>query len=482
VPIVEVLRSVTALSSLSDQDLDTLAAVLEPLQVQGGEVVFKTGDPGDGAYFLSAGSCRLLVYDRLVRAYSAGSLFGELSLMDDRPRTGTLVAETACTLHRLSRAALDQLPAALLARFYRALGGMLSGYLRDSEPFFKSMEVLLIQDGGCAPGYNPVTAFLSEYLEKAGHAVFVTAEGFRSLIGNQPQDFRALVYDKTLFDQLDHIPGVIFSPPLREARGADFRSERFPQFKEAALQQRALQTLQDRRVRVVVGIGGNGTFKGIHALAKLTDDIRFFFVPVTIDSDVSGTECIGEYTGVEVGAEKIRCYMADARSHKRMYIVELMGAQGGYHALHSCLGAGAHLAVLPGHAQDLPALVQALADRDHTVIVVAEGYQRDLRRQQQYPGNAAEFFRDELLQAGLKTRQKIVCESFSRDIRGAGANNMDLMLSQRMARKVSQLLADGRTDVMPSVNSSQEGAIPFSEVRTNNSVLPGLASLANRLY
>ena len=37
---------------------------------------------------------------------------------------------------------------------------------------------------------------------------------------------------------------------------------------------------------------------------------------------------------------------ADARTHQRCYIVEMMGADGGFHALHSCIGGGAHYAAL----------------------------------------------------------------------------------------------------------------------------------------
>ncbi|HCH61208.1 MAG TPA: hypothetical protein DFR83_00290 [Deltaproteobacteria bacterium] len=480
--MVQALKQVTALSQWSDAELAALAAVLQPRTVEAGSHIFQEGEPGDAAYFLIEGSCRLTVGGRSVRTYAPGGLFGELALLDERPRTGSLQAVTPALVGGLGKAQLASLSPPMAAKVYEALATVVSGYIRESEPFFRQMDVLLIQDGGCAPGYNPVTAFLTEYLEKAGHAVFVTAEGFKSLIGNRPTDYRALVADRKRFDRLDHVPGVIFSPPLREARGADFRSERFPEFKRPALQQQAIENMRGRGVRVVVGIGGNGTFKGVQALAAQCPEIHFFFIPVTIDSDVSGTECIGEFTGVEFGSEKIRCYMADARTHKRMYIIEMMGAHGGFHALHSCLGAGAHLAVLPNHEYDFEALVPALADRDQTVIVVAEGYKRAHRRETGFSGNAAELFRDELLAAGLQTRQKIVCEPFSRDIRGASPNNMDLTLSQRMARKVVALLEEGRSSLMPSVNGNEEGAIPFSEIGTDNTVLNDLASLANRLY
>lgn len=45
--------------------------------------------------------------------------------------------------------------------------------------------------------------------------------------------------------------------------------------------------------------------------------LSVFFIPVTIDSDVSGTECIGQHTAVEIGAEHIRCFVADGETHQR---------------------------------------------------------------------------------------------------------------------------------------------------------------------
>jgi hypothetical protein len=86
------------------------------------------------------------------------------------------------------------------------------------------------------------------------------------------------------------------------------------------------------------------------------------------------------------------------------------------------------------------------------VIVVAEGYKAEERKAKGLKQNAAEYFRDELLAAGLQTSQRIVCEAFSRDIRGAKPNNID-----------------------------REYAIHFDEIRTENSVDSDLAQLANRL-
>jgi 6-phosphofructokinase 1 len=354
--------------------------------------------------------------------------------------------------------------------------------MRESKDIYNEIDVLLIQDGGCAPGYNPVTAFLTESLEKAGRQVYIAAAGFKSIVLNCTRDYHRLINDPDTYRDLEQIPGVIFAPPLREARGADFRTERYPDFKEEKNQQTAAANIISRHTKVFIGIGGNGTFSGIKALSKLLPaTIQIFFIPVTIDSDIYGTDCIGEYTGVEVGAEKIRRYMADARTHKRFYFIEMMGARGGYHALHSCLGAGAHLAVLPSSSHDLSKIIASLKQRDSAVIVIAEGYKTKERQVQQYQGNAAEFFRDELLAAGLKTGQRIVCEGYSRDIRGAAPNNLDIMLAQRMARKLTAMVQAGQSKKMPAVLSGQESSIDFDDIRTDNSVESGLASLANRL-
>ncbi len=78
------------------------------------------------------------------------------------------------------------------------------------------------------------------------------------------------------------------------------------------------------------------------------DDDDYGVVPVTIDSDVGGTETVGQHTAgvcgrahlyscycffsrfvsVEFGAEKIRCYVADAATHHRCYLLEVMWTRG----------------------------------------------------------------------------------------------------------------------------------------------------------
>ncbi len=372
----------------------------------------------------------------------------------------------------------------LLARV--KVGQRISSHLKKTEfetrKMFQEIDVLLIQEGGCAPGYNPVTAFITYHLEAQGRNVYATREGFKSLVQGKGDDFIRLAYDPALYKKLDHIPGVFHAAPLSEFRGAHLRSERYKDFLKNEVQKKAAATIKRKKVRAIIAIGGNGTFKGTRSLCELLPtSIQAFFIPVTIDSDVADTDCIGQHTGVEMGAEKARCYMADARTHKRIYIVEMMGASSGFHALHSCLGARAHLAVLPNSVIDHKKVVQALNKRDECVIVIAEGYKKEEREAQRIEDNAADFFYKELLATGITIKRKVVCEPFSRDIRGAAPNNMDISLAQRMAYNVASYLKEGTSRLMPAVQSGKEFAIPFNEIKTDNMKEKDLLVLSDRL-
>lgn len=124
-------------------------------------------------------------------------------------------------------------------------------------------------------------------------------------------------------------------------------------------------------------MGGNGSAEGVKGLQRLLPArIRCFFVPVTLDSDIAHTECIGQHTAAEVGSERVRRLVADAATHRRTYVVEMMGSESGFHAVHSCIGGGAHYAVStePLVQKSLRDLAEAISKRRSTVLIVAAGY------------------------------------------------------------------------------------------------------------
>lgn len=478
-----------------DADADSrkhIRGILKALQ----DVVIEQAGSGDEAFHrIKSNAPDIVVVDHAMPDMSGLEFCGRLKEDPDSPLSNAYVVlvggdlDGASISQCIKEGADDVLakpidPGELLARV--RVGRRVAFHIRKTElaavKAFKEIDVLLIQDGGCAPGYNPVTAFITYALESQGREVYATREGFKSLVSGRREDFVRLVYDPGLYKKLDYLPGVFHAAPLVEWRGALLRGERYRDFIREEIQKKAAAAVKKRKVRAIIAIGGNGTFKGIRSLCEiLPTSVQAFFVPVTIDSDVAGTDCIGQHTGVEVGAEKVRCYMADARTHKRTYIVEMMGASSGFHALNSCLGARAHLAVLPGMQIDHRAVVEAMNHRGECVIVVAEGYKKEERVAEGSSLNAAEYFHRELVDTGIPIRRRVVCEPFSRDIRGAAPNNQDVTLAQRMAYNVASYLKAGTSRLMPAVLSGREYAIPFNEIRTDNMKAADLLVLSNRL-
>jgi hypothetical protein len=319
------LREVLNLSS------EEIAALVPHMQLRGykeGETIFSLGDPSTTAYLLVEGRVGLAIHGQVLAQIGPNpQFFGGVGMSDNTPRRSACVALGLSQVASLSRQAIvDQLvPAALSLKLLFHIGGTVNALL-SGDAVYSNQDVLLVQDGGCSPGYNSVTAYLVEEFEKRGRRVTIAATGFKSLVSNTNTDYHILVHSDKLFKFMSLAPGVVHAPMLLGRRGAAFRTERYPQFKDDELQRQAAWAVTERKVRTVVAVGGNGTFAGIQSLARfLPPHVQVFFVPVTIDSDVGGTETIGQHTAVEFGAEKIRCYVADAATHERCYILEMMG-------------------------------------------------------------------------------------------------------------------------------------------------------------
>jgi CRP-like cAMP-binding protein len=90
------LRGMPIFDELSSQELDQLAAWLEPQELKADQVLFNEGDPGDKFYIVESGEVVIsrLVDDRPVEISrrEPGEYFGEIALLQDRPRTATISA------------------------------------------------------------------------------------------------------------------------------------------------------------------------------------------------------------------------------------------------------------------------------------------------------------------------------------------------------------------------------------------------------
>src|SRR5580658_184813 len=350
--------------------------------------------------------------------------------------------------------------------------------------------ILAVFDGGDAPGYASVAVALTEEGTRRGYEVWAAAEGFRSLTSDFAADPR---FERLIVGRQERYALLAKGIPARSMgrrvldAGSDFRSERYPAFLERERRREAAATFRAQGFTHLVCIGGNGTLEGTKALLA-EFDVRppAAFVNVSIDNDLAGDRAIGFLSGVEAGATVARGLSEDAYTHKRIYILEMMGNRSGRHALHCGVAARAHLIVLPFFrftAEVVEEIAHALARVDYALVVVAEGYEAE-RRLSMGGISASEMFKRQLEAAGLKDGigKRVIAEPYSRFLRGLRPSFIDVSAAYLKASLLFAAFDQGRTEAVPYVLASNDvGVRSFEEVAREDGVEPAFLPLLERL-
>lgn len=95
---VEVLKKVDLFSGLNQQQLDDVANHVEEMRVQAGEVLVSQGEYGHECAVLIEGTVRVERDGTVLAHLGPGDFFGEMSLLDGKPRSASIIAETPSAL------------------------------------------------------------------------------------------------------------------------------------------------------------------------------------------------------------------------------------------------------------------------------------------------------------------------------------------------------------------------------------------------
>ena len=141
---------------------------------------------------------------------------------------------------------------------------------------------------------------------------------------------------------------------------------------------RVKRSLADLAVDALVVIGGNGSLT-VGSILSEQHGIPIVGVPKTIDNDVVGTDTtFGFNTAVQIATDAIDRLHTTAESHDRVMVVEVMGRDAGWIALHAGIAGGATAILVPEVPFDINKLSDVVAHRHDrgryaSVVVVAEG-------------------------------------------------------------------------------------------------------------
>jgi 6-phosphofructokinase 1 len=220
--------------------------------------------------------------------------------------------------------------------------------------------IAVLTSGGDAPGMNAAIRTVVRMGISQGWEVIGVRNGYAGLFDEHLEPLGAR-----------HVGGIL-------QRGGTFLgSARFPKWKEPDIRAQALANLRANKVDGLVVIGGNGSQTGAYALSQM--DFPVIGVASTIDNDLSCTEItIGVDTALNIALESIDRLRTTASSHKRAFVVEVMGRNCGYLALMAGLAGGAEAILVPEAETDpdqVAADLQAAWARgkQHALVVVAEG-------------------------------------------------------------------------------------------------------------
>ncbi len=105
---LEALRTVPLFASLSDGAATELRNLLKVRALPAGKLLFRKGDLGDAMYLIEGGSVRIYIIDEdgdevTLAELEQGDFFGEMALVDGKPRTAFAAVTTDASLAELTR-------------------------------------------------------------------------------------------------------------------------------------------------------------------------------------------------------------------------------------------------------------------------------------------------------------------------------------------------------------------------------------------
>jgi 6-phosphofructokinase 1 len=212
-------------------------------------------------------------------------------------------------------------------------------------------------------------------------------------------------------------------------------------------------------------LGGDGTMHSAHELYLKGAPI--IGVPKTIDNDIGGTEVtFGFDTAVTTATEAIDKLHTTAEAHHRVMVLEVMGRNAGFIALHAGVSGGSDVILIPEIPFKYEAVVAKVRERVErgmlfSIVVVSEGA-KPAEGGQVFSRAGDEIYVPRLGGIGHKVGAYIEDQGFETRVtvlghvqRGGSPSPFDRWLATRYGAAAVRLAAQGKFDRMVSLQAGK---------------------------
>ncbi len=291
----------------------------------------------------------------------------------------------------------------------------------------KVKKIGVLTSGGDAPGMNAAVRAVTRAALAKGIEVVGIHRGYAGLIEDEvdPLGFRDV-------------------SNILQMGGTTLFSARSKIFQTEEGMQKAIENCLKHGIEGMVVIGGDGSFRGAAALSAR--GIPCIGIPGTIDNDISSTDySIGFDTCVNCVTDLIDRIRDTMRSHERCSVVEVMGRNAGYIALHAGIATGAAFVMVPEVECTKEDVIEKIQHgrslgKTNFIIIVAEGV-----------GHAEELSRYIQEQTGIVTRATIL----GHVQRGGSPSGRDRVLASQFGYYAVELLAAGKSNRVVGIHKEE---------------------------
>jgi phosphofructokinase-like protein len=317
----------------------------------------------------------------------------------------------------------------------------------------------MLTGGGDCPGLNAVIrAVVRKGIDQHGDQLIGFRDGWRGVLEDIAEDLT-----------IESTRGIL------PRGGTILGSSRTNIFKRDNGVELVTETFERHRLDGLIAIGGEDTLGAANRLFET--GLNVIGVPKTIDNDLGATDVtFGFDTALQIATEAIDRLHTTAESHHRILVVEVMGRNAGWIALHSGIAGGADVILIPEIPFDIDEVCRLIGRRHErgryfSIVVAAEGATPKEGTMSVATGQLDEFGHPRLggighalereieQRTGFETRATVL----GHVQRGGTPTAFDRVLATRLGLAAIEAAHAGRWGMMTALRSTEIELVPLAE-------------------